>query len=249
MKKLSIIAVSVICAIATMADSKASDKADKEAKLAARKERMMQATGGLVEKPGVGKIAVVNAQHKVSEDAITNIVAKLVFQTHFNVELVRGDFPMYTPPPGFRAAVVIGADENLPLSLVASENLWGFVNVAKIGDKNVESRFTKEFIRVTTLAFGASLSQFVGSPLCSTDGVNMLDKHVTENYTFDCQQMILKNLSNLGMRPSTKTTYKKACQEGWAPQPTNQYQKVIWDQVHAIPDRPITIEFDPKKDK
>lgn len=36
---------------------------------------------------------------------------------------------------------------------------------------------------------------------------------------------------------------------GWAAQPTNDYQKAVWDQVHALPDKPLTIEFDPKKDK
>ena len=36
---------------------------------------------------------------------------------------------------------------------------------------------------------------------------------------------------------------------GWAPQPTNEVQRAIWDKVHAIPDKPLTIEFNPKKDK
>lgn len=249
MNKLLIMVAGFICATSSIAEPNTLAKSADEAKKAARMERMMRATGGMVEKAGVGKIVVVNSQTRISDAAISNIVAKLVFQTHFNVETIRGEFPLYSPPLGARAAVVVGHDENLPLSLVAAENLWGYVNVAKLGDKNLESRFTKEFIRVTTLAFGASLSQFMGSPLCSTDSAAMLDKHVTENYTFDCQQMILKNLTNLGMKPASKSTYKKASQEGWAPAPTNDYQKVIWEQTHQIPDNPITIEFDPKKDK
>ena len=48
---------------------------------------------------------------------------------------------------------------------------------------------------------------------------------------------------------SESFTHKKACQEGWAPAPTNDVQKAIWEKVHAIPDKPMTIEFDPKKDK
>ena len=44
-------------------------------------------------------------------------------------------------------------------------------------------------------------------------------------------------------------TYKRACREGWAPTPTNDVQRAIWEKVHAIPDKPLTIEFDPKIDK
>ena len=39
-----------------------------------------------------------------------------------------------------------------------------------------------------------------------------------------------------------------------APKPTfssalYDVQRAIWKEVHSIPDKPITIEFDPKKDK
>lgn len=52
-----------------------------------------------------------------------------------------------------------------------------------------------------------------------------------------------------GVTPARKGTYESACQQGWAPQPTNDVQKAIWNEVHAIPDKPLTIEFNPKKDK
>ena len=50
-----------------------------------------------------------------------------------------------------------------------------------------------------------------------------------------------------GVTPARKGTYEAACQQGWAPAPTNDLQKAIWDKVHAIPANPIKIEFDPKK--
>ena len=52
-----------------------------------------------------------------------------------------------------------------------------------------------------------------------------------------------------GVTPARKGTYESACQQGWAPAPTNDVQKAIWEKVHAIPDKPITIEFDPKTGK
>ena len=54
-------------------------------------------------------------------------------------------------------------------------------------------------------------------------------------------------LPTYGLMPWKQTTYKKACQEGWAPAPTNEYQKAIWDKIHSVPANPMKIEFDPKK--
>ena len=44
-------------------------------------------------------------------------------------------------------------------------------------------------------------------------------------------------------------TYHEACLEGWAPAPTNDVQRRVWDRCHALPDKPLKIEFDPKKGK
>ena len=60
---------------------------------------------------------------------------------------------------------------------------------------------------------------------------------------------ISANKSKLGIFSRQMVPYSRACREGWAPFPTNAVQKAFWEKVHAIPDRPITIEFDPKKDK
>ena len=44
-----------------------------------------------------------------------------------------------------------------------------------------------------------------------------------------------------------RTVYRKACEEGWAPQPTNDVQKAIWDKVHAMPTEPLKIKPETKK--
>ena len=50
-----------------------------------------------------------------------------------------------------------------------------------------------------------------------------------------------------GVTPARKGTYESAFQQGWAPAPTNDVQKAIWEKVHAVPATPMKIEFDPKK--
>ena len=56
-----------------------------------------------------------------------------------------------------------------------------------------------------------------------------------------------KYMEKCGVTPLRIATYRQACREGWAPAPTNDVQKAIWDKVHAIPKSPMKIEFDPKK--
>jgi hypothetical protein len=51
----------------------------------------------------------------------------------------------------------------------------------------------------------------------------------------------------LGVLPAQRATYLKACEEGWAPAPTNDVQKAIWDKVHAMPTEPIKIKPETKK--
>ena len=62
-------------------------------------------------------------------------------------------------------------------------------------------------------------------------------------------QRMYSGMGRFGITRERRVPYRVAVQEGWAAQPTNDYQKAIWQEIHAIPDKPITIEFDPKKDK
>ena len=74
-----------------------------------------------------------------------------------------------------------------------------------------------------------------------------LDAVTLEEYGVDVQMALARLLPSYGVIPYTQTTYRKAVQQGWAPAPTNEYQKAVWDKVHAAPKNPMKIEFDPKK--
>lgn len=60
---------------------------------------------------------------------------------------------------------------------------------------------------------------------------------------------MMNNAAGYGMTPLTIASYRTACRYGWAPAPTNDVQKAIWNEIHQIPDKPITIKYDPKRDK
>ena len=44
-----------------------------------------------------------------------------------------------------------------------------------------------------------------------------------------------------GIEPIVDGTYKDACEAGWAPMPTNDVQRSIWQKVHEMPAEPLKI--------
>ena len=49
-------------------------------------------------------------------------------------------------------------------------------------------------------------------------------------------------LEALGVVPYEECSYRSACKAGWAPQPTNDIQRAIWNEVHTLPSEPLTIK-------
>jgi hypothetical protein len=47
-----------------------------------------------------------------------------------------------------------------------------------------------------------------------------------------------RGAGRLGLGRVQKMTYRRACAEGWAPAPTNEYQKAVWDAVKARKAKP-----------
>lgn len=164
---------------------------------------------------------------------------------HVSVEVCDGSWSLGGEiPAGANAAVYIVDDPKLPMTLVANEAHWGVVNVARLDSS---ARFGKAFVRTAIMTFGGGVSQFKGSPMQTVSSPADLDKVVSEDVTFDALQCVIRNLQNLGVTQGKRTTYRKAVMEGWAKQPTNDYQKVIWEEVHAKPTNPMRIKFDPVK--
>jgi len=97
------------------------------------------------------------------------------------------------------------------------------------------------------LLCGGGSSSYPGH-VASTHTPQELD-FAQDKLPIDIQDSVKKYLGAAGVTPMKRTIYQRACQEGWVPPLTNDVQRAIWAKVHAIPDKPITIEFDPKKDK
>lgn len=233
-------------------------ESEREARKKAIQRKVMEQHGGILERKGVGAMAVVNCQKRADISAITPKVNDFRKASRMDIMEVTGIFKLQDVkiPEGAKIAVFIVDDPSLPASLVALESKWGMMNVASLlsdspDAKTTQKRIIKQFIRVASLTFGGGCSQYSGSPLQPAFNNKQLDAITGEGLTIDIVKSMSRNLTTLGMRPSFRATYRKACEEGWAPAPTNEYQKAIWEQVKADKERGPTnpIKIPPPKKK
>jgi hypothetical protein len=208
-------------------------------------EQMLIHTGGPIEVAGMGKIAVINCQKMFSVDKIAEKVDAVQKQLRVKIELIEGKLEMYKVPEGYAASLYIVDDPSLPLTLYAIERGWGVMNVNEL--QSIDRRFIRLFNRAAVMTFGGAISMNRTSPLQPLADVEALDKMVVNDLPFESVQMISVNLAKRGVTSSRRAMYRKACQEGWAPMPTNKYQKAIWDKFNEKPTKGVEIKFDPKK--
>ena len=240
MKRLMAIAVAAIVVACIGADNAATNG------VAGRKGTLKriydQKFGGLIVQPGSRKgcIGFLNAQNKVGKGEIDKVVQnlhRLLKQDMRVCDVSVKGLPTRkeVEEAGMSLAVFAVDDAALPALLAAPEERWSLVNVAKLGDglpsgmagnALLATRFRAELMRAFSLVAGGATSQY-------PNNIHM----ATEHAQFD----------SMDVTPERVVTYKRACQEGWAPAPTNDVQKAIWKQVHEMPSAPIKIKPETKK--
>lgn len=219
--------------------------------------------GGMLVQPGSrkGRIGFLNAQSKIGKDEITKVVQNLHRLLKHDMSVsdvsVKG-LPTWKDVEGAGVSLAIFAvdDATLPALLAAPEEKWSLVNVAKLGEglpsgavgnALLATRFRAELMRAFSLVAGGATSQYPNNIHMATE-LRQLDAMDADALTMDvilrCQNHLDKHLH---ITPERVVTYRRACQEGWAPAPTNDVQKAIWDKVHAMPTAPIKIKPETKK--
>ena len=199
------------------------------------------------------KVFFVNAQGRVGKEVVEAARRKMQEVLRTPVDFAEGTFDFAAPKVMGELSLYVIDDEKMPMSLVAPEGRWAFVNVAPLakgrGEKPqfLEARVRKECARVGCMLFGGISSTYKQNLLSFAGSPEDLDKFETDNLPVDGPMRCQRYLLSLGVKPYRHVTYRKACEEGWAPAPTNDVQKAIWEQVHQIPATPMKIEFDPKK--
>lgn len=225
-------------------------------------EVLLKHFGGeiLNEKSGSGTFAFINAQKDAGLEPLNAAAERIRADLMIRTSVCSTERPAFDKVDallreiGANAGVIVVNDETLPTLLVAPECRWAFVNVAGLSDggtaKEVrDARLRKEIIRAFAFVGGGRPTRSLGCVMNRVEKPADLDKLPRDTISMEIEPDIVNHLEKFGIKPFQKSWYAAACQEGWAPAPTNEYQKAIWEKVHAIPDKPMKIQFDPAAQK
>ena len=217
--------------------------------------------GGAFLRPGsfAGKIVLANAQCALPQSDVEEVAALLTESTRFNIVAIKtSESSPEELLKSQNANFVILLDDRAtrPSLLVAIDDHWAKVSFAHLMDdlpgesakkKFFVSRARKQIIRTFSLLCGGGSSQFPGN-IMSAPTVRDLDV-APEAIPADKINAFTAYLTAHGMTQKEIVSYFRACHEGWAPQPTNDIQKAVWDKVHAPPSKPLKITYDKDKQK
>lgn len=223
------------------------------ARRAKSQQILMQKVGGTVPRPGTqkGEIFYVNCQTRAPQTWIDESIAYFREETKFKISSKTGTFDFANPVIYGNSTLYVIDDEKMPAFLVAPDDRWAFVNIAPLANEQrpafFQARVKKQLSRGFAYLCGAANSQY---PMALTRGlkdISDVDRNMDYRLPVDIFQRFRTYMEPLGVTPQVTVIYRKAVQEGWAPAPTNEWQKAVWDKVHAVPANPMKIEFDPKK--
>ena len=210
----------------------------------------MKMYGGKIRQPRTenGSIVFVNKQTMFDKSVINKIAAMLERRFRYILEISSVD------QEGASDKFIIKLEDidRKERILLAPENFWVSVNVRRLKDGVVpkpilEDRFVKEVLRAFAFVCGGTCGTEPGGICQLISNASDLDAIPGLDYSIDIEARIINNMNKSDVRPYRIAKYSEAVLEGWAPAPTNDAQRAIWDKVHAIPKTPMRIEFDPKK--
>lgn len=153
------------------------------------------------------------------------------------------------------AAIFLVDDNGMPSFLLAPEDGWALVNVAGLKTKETKlyaERVDKELWRAFAFVCGAGITSTPGCVMNPVHSVWDVDALMSNMISPSAGQGMDFAMKKMGLRPFRRVTYRQACKEGWAPAPTNDFQKAIYESVKEGKDAPtkgMKIKFDPKAGK
>ena len=228
----------------------------------AKKPSIAQRVGGFLidYKAAKGKYMFINCQDKLDTKLINGLAVGLKNDYSWLFECVDGEKSVRTVKEvvalkakhGALAATAFVYCDDLPFALTVPEANLSIVNVKELMADNpkailLENRLVRATLRAFAFSLGAGYTTFEAGVMQPIASVADLDRFSSNFIPPDTANAALQNGGKIGFKPYRRTTYKRACKEGWAPAPTNEFQKAVWDKVRATPKNPMKIEFDPKK--
>lgn len=248
MKNVKTIALAILALSA--GSSYAAEKMTSEARIAQ--------LGGFVSYPNSqkGSVAFVNTQKSVNLSGplgeMLTFLSRVMPIKIDVIEKAPAEPLEILKASGANYAVIVVDDPKYPTSMIVPEEAYAVVNVGKYKanlklpeDRAVyERRCARGALKAFVLLCSGGGSRYPAG-VAFTHNVRELDG-VHDKLAVDTQDSIKKYLGAVGITPLRRTIYRRACEEGWAPAPTNEFQKAIWDKVHALPANPIKIKPETK---
>ena len=259
MKKMAFLGVVAVVFVGMAADIVSTNGLSKAEMRRIRREQRLARDGGLVTKPNNGKVVrLVNAQHRVGGEVVDE--SSKVLAEVLNVPVrsasaeAKGDVFAFAEnvmkEKSVGAAVLLIEDERLPAIIVAPEKSWAAVNVTALANdfppkQVLVLRTKKELVRAAAWALGAGESMMKPCIMQYEPTLEALDANRLMVPSPDPMMRMVNGALARGVETIREDTYRRACQEGWAPSPTNDVQRAIWEQTRAEKERgpanPITI--------
>lgn len=237
-------------------NDRAASRAAQNARMQTIREKQLKSTGGFVVKQNSrqGRVAFINAQSRMKQKALDDIAAQLSQYSHLDIVSIKGetsdDPAMVAKKYNVTVAITIVDNKDGPLMLLAPEDKWAVLNVGRIvADEKFDQGCCKGLLRTFAHLCESGMSQYPGNVMSV---VRLEDAYRLESsLPIDVTMRQLKYLSTMGVKPDCRVSYATACREGWAPAPTNDIQKAIWDQIKSDkergPAKPLTIPPPTKK--
>lgn len=254
--KLAICALAVLTTFTVIAEVKG--KSPLTATPLTPEERaaiIYQRTGGMVEKQAEGKSVVIYSnQNKIQISDLSSVAMSITDSIQLPVVIAQNELkPGPSPDPKIGFAIFL--TEGGPKLQLAPQDGWASLDVDWLTSDNASSditalRIRKQIWRALVYGLGGGNSTFTH---CIMKPIFTLQELDNNKATMACPEnygKVTETATILGIKPVFKTTYLNACREGWAPAPTNDVQKAIWEKIKAEkdqkPSNPLKVNFDPK---
>lgn len=229
----------------------------------ARDERVLKKTGGFLTQKAQGPLTLfVDAREK---GTLTLDQVQRLFKKGANLDSILDKCPRGDVAPlvfaqkkmaehkALMTLMIVEKCPDLPALSVYPEERIGLVNADKLrvgNDSTVfELRVAKEVWRALGFVGGIGFSAQENDMMQPYYTLKELDGNIHAYIQPMNMAKLGKFLKRFNVKKEARVPYSFAVQQGWAPAPTNDYQKAIWEKVHQLPSEPIKIKPEAQKVK
>ena len=174
-------------------------------------------------------------------------LAVTTLRESFSGDAFKAASKKFESPDVAMVVMLVNAGSENPRLSVFPEDRIGLINADRFSSILLDKLLLREIWRTIGFTGGTGYAPYRGcvmQPAFNDNEIAGLMGDVLQPMTL---QPFRKFETRFNMKRSRMVPYELACEQGWAPAPTNAAQKAVWDRVRAIPKNPMKIEFDPKK--